>query len=227
MGKVGISEQYLLALKDLSDWVTVSEWAQHVGKIYPDLLVKADAEAKEHKKQSTGLREIAARISSNIVRGAYVGRISIDESSSPRKVKYLTQRIEEEIEDDIREFDRDEIKERDSKSWSEKERYRFDELDRIKKQLSIYIGVSFELDHAKALANKDQPGLHHPDNLQIIIKGHNGKKSDSSWERFTIEEQIEYLQTMVKAYEIIAKKNKMEVEASIINSLMERLKIVY
>lgn len=227
MSKAGISEQYLEALKDINGWATVSEWAQHVGKMFPDLLAKANAEAKEHKSKTTGLREIAARISSNISRGAYVGKISIDESESPRKVKFLTESVEAEIEDDIKEFDRDEIKEQDSSEWTEKDRYRFDELDRIKKQLSNYVGVSFELDHAKALANKDDPGKHHPDNLQIIIKGHNGKKSDSNWARFTIDEQIEYLQTMVKSYEIIAKKNKMEVEGSIIQSLIERLRIVY
>lgn len=111
--------------------------------------------------------------------------------------------------------------------WSERDSYRFEEMERIKKQLSNYIGLSFELDHAKALGNKVEPGRHHPDNLQIIIKSHNGKKGDSNWGRFTIEEQVEYLQTMIKAYEIIANKNSLTVETSIINSLIERLRIVY
>ncbi len=49
-----IAEQYLEALRDLNDWATVSEWATHVGKMFPDLLEKANEEARNQKRNTTG-----------------------------------------------------------------------------------------------------------------------------------------------------------------------------
>jgi hypothetical protein len=226
LSKNSISEKYLEALVNLDDWVTVSEWASQVEIMFPDLLQKANEEAKNQKRKTSGHKELTARIHSNMVRKAYEGKIEVDESERPKKVKFLAhpELIEEEENKSI---SRDEIKFRDKEEWTENDRYRFDELEKIKKQLSTYLGVSFELDHAEALLNKSKPGKHHPDNLQILIKGHNGKKSDSSWGRFNLNEQIDYLNTMITAYNIIASKNDLDVEQGIISSLIERLKIVY
>lgn len=42
-----------------------------LGELYPDLLAKAEQEASNQLNETTGLRELAARISSGISRGAY------------------------------------------------------------------------------------------------------------------------------------------------------------
>jgi len=88
-----IHEKYTEALKSFTEFVTVYEWAQKVGELYPDLLVKAEKEAQAQKQNTTGLREIAARISSRLSSGKFKN-VLIDESERPRKVKYLT--IEEQ-----------------------------------------------------------------------------------------------------------------------------------
>ena len=56
-----IYEKYAEALKTFNDFITVSEWAQKVSEMYPDLYKKAEKEAREQKNDTTGLREIAAR----------------------------------------------------------------------------------------------------------------------------------------------------------------------
>jgi len=109
-----IAEKYLEALKPVDDWITISEWAIKVGEAYPDLLEKANKEAENQANETTGLNEIAARISSNISRGAYAGSIDIDASERPRKVRYLTteQLIEHEkseLEEDVAPLRRNEI----------------------------------------------------------------------------------------------------------------------
>ncbi|NBV99995.1 MAG: HNH endonuclease, partial [Proteobacteria bacterium] len=68
-----MTEIYLDALKAINGWATVSEWAIKVGELYPEILEKAEKEAKAYENPSTGLREIAARISSAISRSAYQG----------------------------------------------------------------------------------------------------------------------------------------------------------
>ena len=53
-----INEIYIEALKTLNDYVTVSEWAQKVGELYPDILEKAE---KEMTFFSTGERYVRHR----------------------------------------------------------------------------------------------------------------------------------------------------------------------
>lgn len=79
-----IADKYLLTLKEINNWATVSEWALKFSLMFPDLLEKANEEARNQKQNTTGLREIAARISSTISRGAFNGRIELDESERTR-----------------------------------------------------------------------------------------------------------------------------------------------
>ena len=101
-----MTEIYLDALKIINGWATVSEWAEKVGEVYPEVLEKAEKEAMAHANPSTGLREIAARISSAISRSAYQGLIELDESERPRKVRSISEaeaknHEEKELEEDL------------------------------------------------------------------------------------------------------------------------------
>lgn len=107
-----INEKYIEALKQIDDWTTVSNWAIKVGELYPDLLEKANKEAANHKRPSTGLRELAARISSWISTGDFAGVVEVDESERPRKVRYLSGErkaalIEKDIDEDIEPLNRE------------------------------------------------------------------------------------------------------------------------
>lgn len=44
-----INEKYLEALKSFDNYVTVLQWAEKVSEIYPDVLSKAEQQAKGQK----------------------------------------------------------------------------------------------------------------------------------------------------------------------------------
>lgn len=218
---MSIADKYLEALKSFDDWVIVSEWATKFGELYPDLLEKANQEAANQANETTGLREIAARISSNISRGAYKDSIEIDTSERPRKVRYIPEdqrgaHETQEIEEDIAPLRRDERIKQDLQSMSVNEKYRTAEFEAIAKQLRGYFGLDFEVDHAEALLNREKPGSHHPDNLQLIIKAHNTRKSNDNWERFTLDEQIEYIETVVRLQGMVATRFESDLDTDVI-----------
>ena len=225
-------EQYLETLKLVNEWVIVSEWAVKVGELYPDVLAAAEVQAENQANETTGLREIAARISSVISNGAYENQIEIDTSESPRKVRYVPElaRAEhdaQEIEEDIAPLKRNEIIKRGINTWQQKEKYRNDEFEAISKQLKSFLNIEFEVDHAMALLNPQNPGKHHPDNFQLLLKTHNAKKNNSNWVRFTLDEQKEYIKTAIKLQSLVAPKLNIIMDESVIDSLLDRLNKVY
>jgi len=224
--------KYLEALKTFDDWVTVSEWAQRFCELYPDLLDKANQEAEKQKNDTTGLREIAARIGSIISQRGYEGKIEVDTSERPRKVRYVSEdkRAEHEkqdIEDDIAPLRRSEIIRSALQLMGTHDQYRVTEFETITKQLKTFFGLDFEVDHAKALLNPSDPGQHHPDNFQVILKAHNSKKNNDNWKRFSIDEQIEYIETSIKLQTLVASRFNIVMEKEILGSLLDRLRKVY
>ncbi|CAA0112789.1 hypothetical protein [Zhongshania aliphaticivorans] len=225
-------EKYLEALKTCDGWVIVSEWALRFGELYPDLLEKANIEAANQANDTTGLREIAARISSIISQGGYEDKIEIDTSERPRKIRFIpegqrSQHECQEIEEDVAPLQRNEIIRLANLVMGNRDQYRVSEFEAISKQLRIFFALDFEVDHSKALLNKLEPGNHHPDNFQLILKAHNAKKNNDNWERFTIDEQISYIETAIKLQGIVASRFNIEMEQQILGSLLERLKAVY
>lgn len=225
-------EKYLEALKTFDDWVIVSEWAQRFGELYPDLMEKANREAENQASDTTGLSQIAARMGSILSTGGFEGKIEVDTSERPRKVKYIPEekRLEHEkqdVEDDIAPLRRNEIVRLANQSMSSLEKYRVSEFEAISKQLKLFFALEFEVDHAKALLNPSNPGAHHPENFQLILKAHNAKKNNENWERFTLDEQIEYIETAIKLQAIVASRFSIEMESEVLGSLIDRLKKVY
>lgn len=229
---MNITEKYLDALKSLDDWVIVSEWAMKFGELYPDLLDKANKEAENQTNETTGLREIAARISSAISRGAYEDKIEIDTSERPRKVRFLSKELRSkhesnEIEEDIAPLRRNEIIRLATQSMSSLDLYRTTEFEAIARLIKTHFGLDFEVDHANALLNKENPGDHHPDNFQLILKAHNSKKNNDNWDRFTINEQVEYIESAIKMQKIVSSRFNIEMDASVLDSLLDRLTKIY
>jgi len=224
--------KYLEALKTFDDWVIVSEWAQRFGELHPDLLEKAEREAQNQANETTGLREIAARISSVISNGAYENQIEIDTSERPRKVRFIPEsgrdaHDAQEVEEDVAPLRRDEIIKQAMLSMSTHDKYRITEFDDIAKKLKSFFGLSFEVDHANALLNRGEAGIHHPDNFQLILKAHNSKKNNENWKRFTFDEQVEYINTAIKLQLLVASRFGDELDENILSSLIGRLKSIY
>lgn len=225
------SQKYLEALKSFDDWVVVSEWATKVGEIYPDLLEAANVQAANQANDTTGIRELAARISSNLSSGGFPD-VEVDDSERPRRVRYVSEtdkqiRIDDELEADIEPLTRAERIRSDSENLTEVERYRIEEIETISRQLNKFFSIDFEVDHATALLNPTESGKHHPDNLQLLIKAHNGKKNKKNWKRFTIDEQIEYIKHVIALQTLIANRLGVSLVNDVLESLIERLAKVY
>ena len=225
------SQKYLEALKSFDDWIIVSEWATRVGELYPDLLEAANIQAANQANDTTGLRELAARISSNLSSGGFLD-VEVDDSERPRKVKYISDadkqtKIDDELEADIEPLTRAERIRSDYEILTEIERYRIEEIETISRQLNKFFSVDFEVDHATALLNPTESGHHHPDNLQLLIKAHNGKKNKKNWKRFTIDEQIEYIKHVLALQTLIAGRLGISLVNDVLESLLERLGKVY
>ena len=107
------------------------------------------------------------------------------------------------------------------------DQYRVSEFESISKQLKLFFGLDFEVDHAKALLNQSQLGVHHPDNFQLLLKAHNGKKNNDNWERFSVDEQVDYIKTAIRLQEIVATRFKIDMEDQVLDSLLDRLKKIY
>ena len=232
MSELSIRDKYLEALKMIGGWVIVSEWAIKFGEIYPELLAKAHQEALKQKRPSTGLREIAARMSSAISTGAFEGKVEVDESERPRKVRYLSETeaqeyLSKEIEKDTEPLSRSEKIQEDEKSLSPKDLYRVSEFYSIADDLKKLFRLDFEVDHASALLDEKNQGKHHPDNLQLLTKAHNGRKNNSSWKRFSFNEQIEYIQAAVRLQKIVEGKMNIQIDDSLLESIVSRLKLIY
>jgi hypothetical protein len=227
-----ITEKYLEALKTFSDYVTVSEWAQRFSEMFPDELQKANEQAANQKHDTTGLREIAARISSRLSTGGYSKEVLIDDSERPRKVKYITkdELIEQEqieIDEDIEPLRRQDIINNATNQLEIFELYRITEFENIQKAFKQFFGLDFEIDHAEALLNSEKQGEHHPSNLQLLLKYHNGKKNKNSWNRFTYEEQEDYIKKSIALHSLVADKFDVEIDNKILESLLNRLKKIY
>ena len=227
-----ITEKYIEALKTFSDYVTVSEWAQRFSEMFPDELQKANEQAANQKHDTTGLREIAARISSRLSTGGYSKEVLIDDSERPRKVKYITkdELIEQEqieIDEDIEPLRRQDIINNATNQLEIFALYRITEFENIQKAFKQFFGLDFEIDHAEALLNSEKQGEHHPSNLQLLLKYHNGKKNKNSWNRFTFEEQEDYIKKSVALHSLVADKFDVEIDNKILEFLLNRLKEVY
>jgi len=224
-------EQYLEALKTFDEWVTVSTWAEKVGELYPELLEAANKQAQNQANDTTGLKELASRISSSLSTGGFP-EVEIDKTEKPRKVKFTTEidkkeHIELEVASDIEPLTRAEKIKFYTEQLDEQEKYRIEEIETISKQLNKFFGVDFEVDHSTALLNQEKEGTHHPDNLQLLTKAHNGKKNKKNWLRFTIDEQIDYIKHVIALQTFIASKLKINLVNNVLDSLLERLKNVY
>lgn len=227
-----IHEKYLEALKTFNGYIIVSDWAIKVGEYYPDLLEKANKEALNQKTETTGIREIAARISSQIPKYELDGVIQVDKSERPKKVKYITKEefdknTKHDIEEDLEPLTRKDKEKNAEDNLALKELYRLEEFKNIQKQFKTFFNLDFEIDHAKALLNKKDAGEHHPDNLQLLLKYHNGKKNNKNWKRFSIEEQINYIKKTIELQSLVSNQLNINIDDNILNSLIERLKQIY
>jgi len=133
----------------------------------------------------------------------------------------------QEVEEDVAPLRRDEIIKQAMLTMGKHDIYRISEFEDVAKKLKSFFGLSFEVDHAKALLSSDDRGEHHPDNLQLILKAHNSQKNNNNWNRFTFDEQVEYIAAAIKLQQLVASRFGDELDDNVLTSLISRLKNVY
>lgn len=227
-----IHEKYLEALKTFDDYVTVSEWAEKVVMLYPNLLENAQKNVQTHKTPTSAIQQITRQIGSEVSRGKFSELIKINEEERPRLVKFISKEELEEnanhdIEEDLEPLTRREKEKEGEDSFLVQEHYRHDEFKNVQKSFKNFFSIDFDIDHAKALLNKEDAGSHHPDNFQLLLKHHNAKKSNNNWERFSFDEQCEYIKKVVELQTLISTHLEIDINNSILESLLARLKAVY
>lgn len=237
---ITIRTKYVNVLKEINDWVEISEWAIAVGEKYPEVLESANKDAENQnqnqknrnkKRRTTGLKEIAARIGSAISTGG-ITELEQDTSIKPRKVKYMSLNAIKEnqdqiLVDDIEPLNRRAIERSAVENFTKEELYRTKEFWAISKDFKDFLNLDFEVDHATALLNNSEPGTHHPDNLQLLIKIHNAKKSNNNYTRFDIEKQIEYIKRTYSLQFLIEEQQGEELHDNILEGLIDRLRKVF
>lgn len=220
------NEKYLEALKQIKDWTTVSDWAKKVAELYPEILKEANKQSKSYKRPSTGVREIAARIGAKFSTTTYDGLVEIDDSQRPRRVRFIKSQISQHNQklSEKEEYNRSKKIRYDNKNLSSHENYRKKEFEKITKTLSKELHINFELEHAAPLKGG---GKDNPNNMQILIKAHNGKKSTSKWTRFTLEEQIDYIRALIDIQKNLEKKMGVKLNDKIIEMVIANLRNIF
>jgi hypothetical protein len=158
----------------------------------------------------------------------------VDVSKSPREVKYINKEdlevmTNQEVASDMDPITRKEIIYEAKSELELYELFRIDEFYDIQKSFKKWFDLDLEVDHSIALLNANKRGSHHADNLQLLFKYHNGKKSNSSWNRFTFAEQKIYILKVIEIHKLVASESKLDIEINnkILNQLLDRLQKVY
>lgn len=78
----------------------------------------------------------------------------------------------------------------DTMTYTEKAKY--NGFWEVAKKLNAHLGSIFHVDHATSIKQGRKSAIVNS-NLQILLKGINTSKNDSSWTRFTYEQQCEHI----------------------------------
>ncbi len=122
---------------------------------------------------------------------------------------------------------RADIIKRDLSQMSVYDKYRLSEFEYIRNILNSVFNLDFDVDHAQAIANPDQPGSHHPDNLQIMTRRFNAVKNRKSWDRFSFEKQDKHIRHYAEHHLQHAKELGIDASQELLDLLIKRLEIVY
>ncbi len=227
-----IKDQYLDTLKEIDDWVTISDWVDNICIKYPELLKKANEQGSNHTKPSSGVSNLLARVSSIITMNEGGSNVEVNREVNPREVRWVSDSVIKEhevkdLEEDLASLTRRDKEKQGLALMSLFDRYRLDEFKDIASALNKYFRTDFEVDHARALMNLEDPGEHHPDNLQILAKKFNGIKNNKNWDRYSWEEQEVHIRDFFNPP--LKAKEKLGIDGTqeILDALIARLKTIY
>ncbi|PSU60922.1 hypothetical protein [Photobacterium phosphoreum] len=95
----------------------------------------------------------------------------------------------EEVED---EYNRSEIEELALSEMNNIDKAKYQGFWEVARKLNNHLGSIFHVDHAASIKQDRKSAISYK-NLQILVKGINTSKNDSSWARLTYDEQREHI----------------------------------
>lgn len=213
---------------------TVPEIVEQIIVEHPDFFAKKDAAAAQQKRPNNGRKQIQAEVNSLIATGRIPSQLQVDRTGDLITFTYLEQDVEDADDDLLLEYEdegttdnpckatRRQIVQEAISNFTPEELYRTQEFKRIADALKTNCGITLDVDHAKSLLNYEEPGEHHPDNLQLLESNLNKSKNNKNWNRFTWEQQERHLRCLLDAIEVAKNVNR-----SVFEILVQQLKVVY
>jgi hypothetical protein len=219
-------EKYIDVLKESSEPLTILQWANRLTEQYPSILKQTDSRTK----RPISLQALVSNLSLRVSKGEFP-KIKVLDTRPYRKVTYLSdfkknELIKKEVQEDLLSMNIDEKIKIDTNKATEYERYRLEELKSITEQLNKYFSLNFVLHHASSLNGERKSGIHHADNLQILIFEHSLLKKDGE-RKFSIEEQKAYIKRTIVVHMMIDKSIELSLTDEVLEMLLDRLEKVY
>ncbi len=231
--------KYMETLELSGEWLTIWDWAAAIGEDHPVMMEEMERRGATWSTPVDGVRVIYGDLH-HLSR--FNGRrenknLVVNNTGSVKEVRYFS---DEELKDITRhggymdknevfivDLTRRDIVKRALTDMEAYDLYRLSEFETIRDQLNKLFRADFEVDHASALLNPDDPGSHHPNNFQILAQKFNRFKHSKNWPRFTWTEQVEHLEETLS--QNIKHKDKLDISGSkqTLDALINRLSIVY
>ncbi len=216
----------------MPELVTRPEWAELVGKKYPELLKKATLQGSSRSPSRSGVSILSTSMSASL-RGSkesvFIETVVVDNLT---KFRYITEEkslenIEKALDEEELYSTRAEIIKAGNSVMTKFDSFRYKEFQEIQKNFKTLLKLDFEIDHANALMNPTEPGDHHPDNLQLLNSRFNSIKGKYNWKRFTIEEQVKHIRDYAAPY--LEHKINLNIEygEDCLEILIKRLEAIY
>lgn len=148
----------------------------------------------------------------------YLGSLEEAKELLINVLKASAEYSEQEIEEVDDEYNRSEIEGAALSSMNNIDRAKYEGFWDVSRKLNLHLGSIFHVDHAKSIKHGRESAIAYQ-NLQILVKGINTSKSDSSWSRFTYEQQCSHI---VNCAEIIP-----DSDIEYVNFLIEQLRLYW
>lgn len=217
------NEKYLQALKTFDEAVSIATWSSKYLQMFPP---SSELDLSSELKQT--IQKISLKISS----GKFNESVFVDCDETPRLVKFITKDEFEKnteiiIDADLEPIIRKELIKSSKDSLEAKELYRVTEFENIQKGFKEFFKIDFEIVAMQYLLDQNKDRHYNPTNLQFLLKHHQNKKANNSWDRFTIDEQIEYIKKVVELQGTLNDRLCVEINNSVLESLISRLIAIY
>ncbi len=218
-------EKYIKVLKDIDNWVSIREWVDEVATIHPDLFEEMVVAGAGWTPPNTG-NDVLWRKLNYLTKDLMKKNdpnIEVSDKGKFKQIRYIENRLELTEET----LTRGERIQEDTELLSLWDLHRIEEFRAVARSLNRLFKTDFEVDHSEAILSKNQPGSHHPNNLQLLSKRVNVIKGSRSWNRFSWDEQVDYIKKLVQSNTCIKDRLSIVATDDNLGLYLTQLELVY